>query len=33
MIYEKLGFVRVRDEKNDIGHGYYMDDFVYDYYL
>lgn len=27
--YEKLGFVRIRDEKNDIGSGYYMDDFVY----
>lgn len=28
-IYEKLGFVRVRSEKNDIGSGYYMDDYVY----
>ena len=28
-IYEKLGFVRIRSEKNDIGHGYYMDDYVY----
>jgi len=28
-IYEKLGFVRIRDEKNDIGSGFYMDDYVY----
>ena len=28
-IYERLGFVRIRDEKNDIGQGYYMDDYVY----
>ena len=28
-VYEKLGFVKIRDEKNDIGHGYYMDDYVY----
>lgn len=28
-IYEKLGFVRIRSEKNDIGQGYYMDDYVY----
>lgn len=28
-IYEKLGFRRIRDEKNDIGSGYYMDDYVY----
>ena len=28
-IYEKLGFRRIRSEKNDIGHGYYMDDYVY----
>lgn len=28
-VYEKLGFVRVRAEMNDIGSGYYMDDFVY----
>ena len=27
--YEKMGFVRIRDEKNDIGSGYFMDDFVY----
>ena len=26
---EKLGFVRVGAEKNDIGSGYYMDDYVY----
>ncbi len=28
-IYEKLGFRRVRSEKNDIGAGFYMDDYVY----
>ena len=28
-IYEKLGFERIRDEVNDIGHGYVMDDYVY----
>ena len=27
--YEKLGFKLVRAEKNDIGAGYYMDDYVY----
>lgn len=28
-IYEKLGFVKIADEKNDIGSGYFMDDYVY----
>ena len=28
-IYEKLGFIRIADEKNSIGNGYYMDDYVY----
>ena len=28
-IYEAMGFRRVRSEKNDIGSGYYMDDYVY----
>ncbi len=28
-VYEKLGFVRVADEVNDIGSGYVMDDYVY----
>lgn len=28
-IYEKLGFRLIRSEKNDIGMGYYMDDYVY----
>jgi len=28
-VYEKLGFERIRAEKNDIGSGYYMDDYVY----
>lgn len=27
--YEALGFQRIREEKNAIGHGYYMDDYVY----
>ena len=28
-IYERLGFVQIRSEKNDIGSGYFMDDYVY----
>lgn len=28
-IYEKLGFMRLRAEKIDIGNGYFMDDYVY----
>ena len=28
-IYEKLGFVKIREEKNPIGNGFYMDDYVY----
>ena len=28
-IYEKLGFEVLREEKNDIGNGFFMDDFVY----
>lgn len=31
--YEKLGFKRIGQEKNDIGQGYYMDDYVYRYQL
>ncbi|MBO7392672.1 MAG: GNAT family N-acetyltransferase [Abditibacteriota bacterium] len=27
--YESLGFKRIRSEKNDIGNGFYMDDYVY----
>ena len=27
--YEKLGFKVIRTEKNDIGEGYFMDDYVY----
>lgn len=27
--YEKLGFTVIREEKNDIGQGYFMDDYVY----
>ena len=30
-VYERLGFVRIREEKNDIGQGFFMDDFVYTY--
>ena len=29
LAYESLGFQRVRAEKNDIGGGYFMDDYVY----
>ena len=28
-VYEKLGFTRLREEKLDIGQGFYMDDYVY----
>ena len=28
-IYEKMGMVRIRSEKNPIGQGFYMDDYVY----
>ena len=28
-IYEKLGFTLAWEEKNDIGNGFYMDDYVY----
>jgi len=31
--YEKMGFTRIRAEKNDIGNGYYMDDWVYEYVI
>ncbi|GEM_PF-113843 len=30
LAYEHLGFRKVREEKNDIGNGYFMDDFVYE---
>lgn len=30
LAYEHLGFRKIREEKNDIGSGYYMDDFVYE---
>jgi diamine N-acetyltransferase len=30
-VYEHLGFRKIREEKNDIGNGYVMDDFVYQY--
>lgn len=32
-VYEALGFTRVREEKNDIGGGFFMDDYVYRYAL
>ena len=32
-VYEKLGFRRIREEKIDIGSGWYMDDYVYEYKL
>lgn len=32
-VYEKLGFQRIRCEKIDIGSGWYMDDYVYEYKL
>ena len=28
-IYERFGFKKLRSETNDIGHGYFMDDYVY----
>lgn len=30
-IYEHLGFQKLREEKNDIGNGFYMDDYVLEY--
>ena len=32
-VYEKLHFHRIREEKIDIGSGWYMDDYVYEYKL
>lgn len=29
LAYDKMGFYVAREEKNDIGQGFYMDDFVY----
>ena len=29
--YEHLGFVKIREEKNDIGQGFFIDDFVLSY--
>ena len=31
--YEKLGLIRVAQEKINIGNGYYMDDYVYQYLI
>ena len=33
LVYEKLGFIKIREEKNDIGNGFFMDDFVYKYLI
>ena len=30
-VYEHMGFIKIKEEKNDIGNGFYMDDFVYRY--
>lgn len=32
-IYEAMGFSRVREEKNPIGNGFFMDDYVYEYQI
>ncbi len=31
--YETFGMIKIEEEKIDIGNGYYMDDYVYQYYL
>lgn len=31
--YEKMGFKKIRAEKNHIGNGFYMDDWVYEYVI
>lgn len=31
--YEHLGFQKIAEEKNDIGNGFFMDDYVFAYYL
>lgn len=33
MVYEKLGFIRVGEEETDIGNGYIMDDYIYEFEL
>lgn len=30
-VYERLGFVKIREEKNAIGHGFFMNDYVFAY--
>jgi len=32
-VYEHLGFVKIGEEKNDIGQGFFMDDYVFSYVL
>lgn len=31
MVYERLGFDRIKSQETDIGNGYIMDDYVYEY--
>ncbi len=31
--YERMGFKRIGEERNDIGKGFFMDDFVYEYII
>ena len=31
--YEKLGFKKIKEEKKDIGDGFFMDDFIYEYLI
>jgi ribosomal protein S18 acetylase RimI-like enzyme len=33
LAYEKLGFIKIREEKNDFGNGFFMDDYVYEYLI
>lgn len=32
-VYEHWGFKKIREEKADIGQGYYMDDYILEYYV
>ena len=31
MVYERLGFDRIKSQETDIGNGYVMDDYIYEY--
>ena len=33
MAYEKLGFIRTSSVETDIGNGYVMDDYIYEFEL